>query len=170
MPNERTIPRICSSCGTNFWAWRSSKQAPSHGQFCGRTCADAAKTAAVWTRFSEALNTMKDIEGCWASPVGFPNADGYVRIGSHKNRVFAHKAAWILADGTPIPSGGKILHVCDNPPCVRNDDEGVYILNGIAYERRGHLWLGNTHANMLDKVAKGRWRGGRPKKQACHVA
>jgi hypothetical protein len=34
--------------------------------------------------------------------------------------VFAHRKAWAEAFG-PIPDGMVVMHLCDNPPCVRLD-------------------------------------------------
>lgn len=67
----------------------------------------------------------------------------------------AHRIAFELAYG-PIPDGLFVCHVCDNPACVRNDDEGWYELNGILHPRRGHLFLGTGKDNALDKIGKRR--------------
>jgi hypothetical protein len=67
----------------------------------------------------------------------------------------AHRYAWSMVAG-PLPDGMDVLHVCDRPICVRNDDVGTYEIEGILYERRGHLWLGTHAANMADKRLKGR--------------
>jgi hypothetical protein len=49
-----------------------------------------------------------------------------------------------------------VLHACDNPPCTRNDDIGVYEVQGRLLLRRGHLFLGTYADNNADKAAKGR--------------
>jgi len=55
----------------------------------------------------------------------------------------AHRLRWILERGE-IPHGMLIMHICDNPPCVRLD----------------HLRLGTTKDNQQDMSKKGRsWRG-----------
>ena len=53
--------------------------------------------------------------------------------------IVAHRASYMLLVG-PIPGGMKVLHRCDNRPCVRPD----------------HLFLGTQSDNMLDMSAKGR--------------
>jgi hypothetical protein len=62
---------------------------------------------------------------------------------SHSTWESAHVVSWLLTRG-PIPKGLIILHVCDNPPCVRPD----------------HLRLGTFGDNTRDMLAKG--RSGRP--------
>ncbi len=54
-------------------------------------------------------------------------------------RVAAHRFSWELHNG-PIPEGMIVMHICDNPPCVRPD----------------HLKLGTLKENSQDAIAKGR--------------
>lgn len=51
----------------------------------------------------------------------------------------AHAAA-LLVDGHDIPSGMEVMHLCDNPPCVRVE----------------HLTIGTAAENKADMTAKGR--------------
>lgn len=51
----------------------------------------------------------------------------------------AHRWRWEEAFG-PIPPGMKVLHHCDNPPCVELD----------------HLYLGTDADNANDRHARGR--------------
>lgn len=53
--------------------------------------------------------------------------------------ILAHRMAWILTYGE-IPDELCVLHVCDEPRCVRPD----------------HLWLGTKADNNRDMAAKGR--------------
>jgi hypothetical protein len=57
----------------------------------------------------------------------------------------AHRRAWLLTRG-PIPDGIRVLHHCDNPPCVRPT----------------HLFLGTQLDNIRDMDAKGRRRSSSP--------
>ncbi len=63
----------------------------------------------------------------------------------------AHRLSWELHFG-PIPSGLKVLHRCDNPPCVRPD----------------HLFIGTQSDNLRDAAIKGRITG--EKSYNCKVS
>lgn len=68
----------------------------------------------------------------------------------------SHRVAWELATGMPIPDDMVIGHICDNPPCVRNDERGTYVVGDSILPRVGHLFLGTVEDNRLDMMAKGR--------------
>jgi hypothetical protein len=77
--------------------------------------------------------------GCWLWTGGTTNG-GYGVIGVGRGRLHrAHRISWEIANG-PIPDGLKVLHRCDNPPCVNP----------------AHLFLGTQVDNMRDCAAKGR--------------
>jgi hypothetical protein len=74
--------------------------------------------------------------------MGDHNDDGYGRVHIPKGKpVPAHRFSYELVNG-PIPDGLRVLHHCDNPPCV----------NPV------HLFVGTQADNGRDMVAKGRWR------------
>lgn len=93
---------------------------------------------------------------CW--PRSGANNRGYSVIGFSKGTYQkATHFAWQSAGGTPRPFGAYIGHTCDNPPCVRNDTDGTYEVDGVLYERHGHLWLAmGSPANSRDMKIKGR--------------
>lgn len=91
---------------------------------------------------------------CWFW-AGTLDRDGYGELRLERRRQLVHRLAWELVAG-PIPLGQQVLHTCDVRNCARNDDVGVYVLNGIEHPRRGHLWLGTTVDNSADRVQKGR--------------
>lgn len=68
---------------------------------------------------------------------------GYGRFFLDGRKQTAHRVIWEHCNG-PIPSGMKILHRCDNPPCVR----------------MRHLFLGTQADNVVDCATKGRIRVG----------
>lgn len=75
---------------------------------------------------------------CWIWQAGkFDNGYGQFRVGNKK--IKAHRFAWEAVNG-PIPEGIKVLHKCDNPPCVNPD----------------HLFLGTNRDNTVDALIKGR--------------
>jgi hypothetical protein len=91
----------------------------------------------------------KPATGCWVW-TGYCNKKGYGVIGVHANKIdLVHRVVWRLQHGD-IPEGAKVLHKCDNPPCVR------------------HLFLGTQLDNIKDMVNKGRARG--PKSETVHTA
>jgi hypothetical protein len=93
---------------------------------------------------------------CWPWTAA-TRRDGYGVIGADDERrtLAAHRVAWEMRAGPPPPSM-FVLHCCDVKPCVRNDDEGIYEVNGIVRPRFGHLWIGTHEDNMADMARKGR--------------
>jgi hypothetical protein len=82
---------------------------------------------------------------CWEWQA-FRSKFGYGKTGVGGRVHFAHRVAWELTYG-PIPDGIRVLHRCDNPPCVNP----------------AHLFLGTMSDNMQDMWDKGRHEP--PKKQ-----
>lgn len=72
---------------------------------------------------------------------GTTTRGGYGLIRNGEKNVLTHRAAWQLKNGA-IPDGLRVLHKCDNPPCINPD----------------HLFLGTQSDNMLDMAKKGRHR------------
>lgn len=92
---------------------------------------------------------VQKTDGCWLW-IAFRNQDGY-GIFNRFVETSAHRAAWHFTYG-PIPEGMRVLHKCDNPPCVRPD----------------HLFLGTQFDNMQDCSRKGRVVF--PVGERCHTA
>jgi HNH endonuclease len=102
--------------------------------------------------------SKEDGNGCWP----WPNAcdrDGYglfsVRTTSGGWRQWrAHRYAYFIVHG-PIRTGVKILHRCDNPPCIRDEHlrSGTLAENNKERDERGRTSSGARHYRAkLNKV------------------
>jgi hypothetical protein len=76
--------------------------------------------------------------GCWEYS-GYRNDGGYGIISVLGNPQKAHRVAYDLCVGD-VPNDMKVLHSCDNPPCVNP----------------AHLFLGTQQDNVDDMIGKGR--------------
>jgi len=90
----------------------------------------------------------KEPEECWNWKSRTKSGYGMFRVTMQKKESeFVASRVSLFLSGTPV-NGFFALHSCDNPKCVNP----------------GHLRAGTHKENMEDMVAKGRWRGGRPRK------
>lgn len=156
MRTKGTIPRLCRHCGAPFLVW------PSHvrnGQdrYCSRSCRSKAQAVPLPIRLWAKIVKSDD---CWEWS-GLRNARGYGKISLWPAGMgYTHRVAWELATGEILTRNDDIGHICDNPPCARNDAPGWYQVNGVLLPRRGHLFKGTRADNMADAVAKGRMVSG----------
>lgn len=81
--------------------------------------------------------------GCWLWVGGRHHKQyGYAQLIGARRHTMAHRVAYMLATGAPIPAGMMVRHTCDVPPCVFP----------------GHLILGTAADNARDMVTRGRAR------------
>lgn len=89
--------------------------------------------------------------GCWIwAGARYQNGYGAFAVSPVPKKVKhwrAHRFAWELANG-PIPEGLRVLHHCDNPPCVKTEPDEQW--------PEGHLFLGTDLDNLRDAQSKGR--------------
>lgn len=167
---EPSVSVSCDACGKPFTLTASRYRAtPTH--CCSRQCqnsliADRRRVDPLvrfWARVDKngpIPPHRAEYGNCW--PRSGANCKGYSLFNDGK--VKAAKAthfAWNLVAATPITPGTHIGHVCDYPPCIRNEPSGTYEVDGVLYERHGHLWLaGDNVANSKDRFLKGRTKRG----------
>lgn len=145
--HRTTVSLVCLRCSRPFTRAAHEARRSTARVFCGVACYEADRAPFIpnfWRKVDRALT-------CWLWTAG-TFTDGY---GQYRN-THAHRVAWELAAGSPIPDGMKVLHTCDIPLCVRNDEEGIYEINGNIRPRWGHLFLGTTADNAVDMMVKGR--------------
>lgn len=128
----------CAQCATPMPKARLGPKNLAKRKFCNQTCESDWYEAQVPLRFWAKVNKTP---GCWEW-TGTTTPTGYGRTTRRGQEWYTHRLAWAMENG-PIPDRLQVMHICDNPPCVRPD----------------HLTLGTFAANMQDKHRKGRAKG-----------
>ena len=139
---------LCRVCGQPI-RMTPYKVKAGRGRYCGQNCYMKARQATPEDFARRFWEKVRMGDGCW-NWTGCLDSKGYgqltdCRTGKKKHSL-AHRVAWELMHG-PIPPGLRVLHSCDNPPCVR------------------HLFLGTQSDNIRDCVNKGRHVSGFHRKQ-----
>lgn len=133
---------VCAVCGTE-----KERRGPSlAGPYCSRACYGISKRVDPVDYFWKHVKRGPDWRSCWLWIGERNQSTGYGQIprsfkkrGAFGAEIKAHRVSWLLAHGS-IPDGLRVLHHCDNPPCVRPD----------------HLFLGTPKDNAADRDNKGR--------------
>lgn len=167
---SRKVECSCMNCGAKVLRYPSALAA-NGGYLCGSTC-----RAAVM-----AIRSKRDRSHLFTAPAGLDEkacfewqgprmVKGYGIFSETTGISLAHRKAWERATGETLTAEDVICHVCDNPPCIRTDTEGVYEVSGVSYPRRGHLFKATDAANFADMIAKGRHRQGGARGSASGTA
>lgn len=152
MRTKGTVPRVCLRCETPFVVCPSHVRA-GQDRYCSRACNNASRAVPLADRF---WSRIAKGDGCWEW-AGLRNARGYGKLSLWpKGMGYSHRVAWEIASGETLTRTDYIGHICDNPPCGRNDQSGWYEVNGILLPRWGHLFKGTQLDNMADAASKGR--------------
>lgn len=129
-----TQAKACSNCGAAF----------SDSPLCVRCPRCRPRQLSTEERFWRKVNkrgsvVRADLGPCWEW-TGATTSFGYgvFWVPERRKLVGAHRFSLEITTGH-IPKGARVLHACDNPPCVR------------------HLFLGTQSDNMRDMADKGRW-------------
>jgi len=96
----------------------------------------------ITERLLDRFNAKFDRRGseeCWPWTASL-NECGYGNFRTGWRMDTAHRVAWVISRGQPIPEGCCILHKCDNPACVNPK----------------HLLIATHETNMNDMARKGR--------------
>ncbi len=106
------------------------------------------------TRFWARVDSSGGPDTCWPwLGAVTPQRGGYGELHYIDRQWRAHRLAWTLANGRPIPTGLNICHRCDNPPCCNP----------------AHLFPGTALENAHDAMAKGRTARGERSGMRKHV-
>jgi hypothetical protein len=125
---------ICSVCGSPQQARGLCKK---HYQRWSRLGTVELPTKSVVERMDEA--TLKG-PGCWVWQGAVGGLLKHGQVWNGEKVVYAHRVAWEIANGCPVPDGLIVRHKCDNPPCVNPD----------------HLLVGTMQDNTNDMISRGR--------------
>jgi hypothetical protein len=152
MPRNPTT-HICTRCGVTF-----TQHSTPNPKFCSRTCYRKWRQETVPPLADRFWPKVDKTGDCWVWTAR-TSSYGYGLIAARAPglpAIRAHRAAWEFASGETAPSDAIVAHTCDNPPCVRNDEQGTYEVGGRVFPRFGHLFLTDDAGNMADCQEKGR--------------
>lgn len=134
--------KLCE-CGCGFPAPIAKQTDAKRGHVRGepeRFILGHRNKRSVADRFWGRVDKSNGPDACWLW-MGCTSSFGYGRMKIDGRDMHTNRVSWELHNGE-IPAGMKVLHRCDNPPCVNP----------------AHLFLGTSADNTHDMIAKGRSR------------
>lgn len=142
------IHRSCKHCGKPISVRPCDARLGIRGTFCSHACELSFRVSPKRAR--ERFWAMVHKDGpipahcpergpCWIW-TSTKTLKGYGRFCAFGRYVQAHRFSYELATGETIPANLLACHYCDNPQCVNP----------------GHIFIGDSGANIRDAVAKGR--------------
>lgn len=134
-------PYKCSGCDAIITPKRRPSGNWNKFKFHSLACANKARHSPPETRFWDFVDKT---DGCWVWRGSKTNGYRYGFFKKHGKVVQSHRYSWEMSFGA-IPAGLKVLHRCDNPPCVNPS----------------HLFLGTQKDNIHDMIRKGRQAAGK---------
>jgi hypothetical protein len=167
MPNQFTTSRVDVTCRVCSKVFGVKPSQAERRVTCSEECRYIFRSGPripiadrFWANVGKAgppHPTLPDLGPCWLWTKSTRNGYGQISVGAlGESKVGTHIVAWTLAGGVAPGDDDVIGHTCDVRACVRNDGLGTYTVDGVEYERRGHLFLTVALGNMRDMVAKGR--------------
>src|SRR5437588_183011 len=115
-------PRRCNGRGRGTPLWRSEMRQQFNDASRGPHRASADLFAEPRLSFEGRFwRLVQKTDGCWRW-AGALHRNGYGKFGGGGKKgptLLAHRVAWELASGQPVPPGFRVLHTCDDHGCVR---------------------------------------------------
>lgn len=141
------VARPCSICGTHAllrrgWCGTHYDRWRRHGDplFVAPQPGRDERFWAKVNRDGPTPSHRPELGPCWVwTAATYPSGYGMFYMGDERGVIGAHVASRIISHGS-VPEGLRVLHHCDNRPCVRPE----------------HLFTGTQKQNIHDMLAKGR--------------
>jgi hypothetical protein len=154
MPQKRSVPRTCETCGSPFLA-KACEVAKGWARFCSAKCKGGNPIGhrgnpeeRFWAKVDKSPGQGPGGD-CWQW-TGAANGNGYGNFAiTASNHTTAHRYGYEIQNGA-LEEGMSVLHKCDNPPCVRGSHlfQGTIADNNEDMRRKGRKWTKLSHEQV----------------------